>query len=87
MNKYLIEFLGTFALTFVILYSQNYLVMIGFISIIYFFDLSLSGGRFNPAIAIAYLATGKISSTEIIPFILSEIAGALAGVQLVKLIT
>lgn len=87
MNKYLIEFLGTFALTFVILYIHHYLAIIAFISVIYFFDLSILGGRFNPAIAIAYLATGKISSSEIIPFILSEIAGALAGVQLVKLIT
>ena len=86
MNKYFIEFLGTLLLTFVILATGNYLAIGAILAVVVLVGGPISGGAFNPAVALAYLASGKIASNDVIPYILSEIAGALAGVELVKML-
>ena len=85
MNKYIVEFLGTLLLTFVILATGNWLAIGAALAIAALLGGPISGGAFNPAVAIAYLASGKISSSDVIPYIISEIAGALAAFELVKL--
>jgi len=85
MNKYIVEFLGTLLLTFVILATGNWLAIGAALAVAALLGGPISGGAFNPAVAIAYLASGKISSSDVIPYIISEIAGALAAFELVKL--
>jgi hypothetical protein len=46
----------------------------------------LSGGAYNPANAITLLASGKLNNSEIVPYIIAEILGALVGLKLVKAI-
>jgi aquaporin Z len=86
MNKYVVEFLGTLFLVFVILATGNYLAIGAALAIAVLLGGAISGGAFNPAVAVVLLVSGKISSKDIIPYIVAEIAGALAAFQLVKLV-
>jgi len=86
MNKYVVEFLGTLFLVFVILATGNYLAIGAALAIAVLLGGAISGGAFNPAVAIVLLVSGKISSKDIIPYVVAEIAGALAAFQLVKLV-
>lgn len=86
MNKYIVEFLGTLVLTFVILATGNWLAIGAALAVVALIGGPISGGAFNPAVAIAYAAANKISGSDVIPYVAAEIAGALAAFQLVKLV-
>jgi aquaporin Z len=86
MNKYIVEFLGTLFLVFVILATGNYLAIGAALAIAVLLGGAISGGAFNPAVAIVLLVSGKIPSKDIIPYIVAEIAGALAAFQLVRVV-
>ena len=86
MNKYLVEFLGTMFLSFVIFSTNNYLAIGAALAIGVMLGGAISGGAFNPAIAITLLYSGKLPTNDLIPYILCEIAGALAGFELIKLV-
>ena len=79
MNKYLIEFLGTMLLMFVILATGNYLAIGAALAIAVFLGGAISGGAFNPAVTISFYASGKLSKNDIIPYIIVEILGGLAA--------
>jgi glycerol uptake facilitator-like aquaporin len=79
MNKYLVEFLGTTFLMFVIFATGNWFA-IGFgLAIPVLLGGPISGGAFNPAVAIGLYAAGKLSQNDLLPYIIVEILGALAG--------
>jgi glycerol uptake facilitator-like aquaporin len=86
MNKYVVEFLGTLLLVFVILASGNYLAIGAALSLAVLLGGPVSGGAFNPAVVLAYLAAGKLAASDVVPFIVVEVAGALAAFQLYKMI-
>jgi aquaporin Z len=86
MNKYIVEFLGALVLTFVILTTGNWLAIGAALAVCALLGGAISGGAFNPAVAIAYLAAGKIPSGDVIPYIVAEVAGALAAFELMKLL-
>jgi aquaporin Z len=86
MNNYIVEFLGTLFLVFVILATGNYLAIGAALAVAVLLGGAISGGAFNPAVAIVLFVSGKISSKDIIPYIVAEVAGALAAFQLVKLV-
>ena len=87
LNKYLIEFLGTLFLTFIVFATNgNYLAIGSALAVGSLLGEAISGAAYNPAIAMAYLVAGKISQADIIPYILAEIAGGLAAFQLVKMV-
>jgi aquaporin Z len=79
MNKYLVEFLGTMFLMFVILATGNWLAIGLGLAIPVLLGGPISGGSFNPAVTIALYAAGKLSKSDIIPYIIVEILGALAS--------
>ena len=85
MNKYLVEFLGTMFLSFVVFSTNNYLAIGAALAVAVMLGGPISGAAFNPAIAIALMYNGKLGENDIIPYILCEITGALAGLELVKL--
>jgi aquaporin Z len=87
MNKYIVEFLGTFLLMFVILTTGNYLAIGAALALGVLLGGSISGGSFNPAVTVSLLAAGKISASDVIPYIIVEIAGGLAGFQLYKMLS
>jgi aquaporin Z len=79
MNKYLVEFLGTMFLMFVIFATGNWLAIGAALGIAVMLGGAISGGSFNPAVTIALFAAGKMQKSDVLPYIIVEILGALAA--------
>jgi aquaporin Z len=84
MGRILVEFLGTMFLMFVIFATGNYLAIGAALAIAVFLGGPISGGAFNPAVAISLYSAGKLAKTDLIPYIIVEILGGLAGFFLSK---
>jgi glycerol uptake facilitator-like aquaporin len=81
MNKYLVEFLGTMFLMFVVFATGNWAAIGGALALAALLGGPISGGAYNPAVAISLFAAGKIPKADLIPYIIVEILGALAGFE------
>lgn len=81
MNKYLVEFLGTMLLVFIIFATGNYLAIGAALAVAVLLGGAISGGAFNPAVAIALMYAGKLPRSDLIPYIIAQVAGALAGFE------
>lgn len=93
MNKYLSEILGTFALVFcgtgAIVSNQQSNGVITHVGIAITFGLivmamiyalgDISGAHMNPAVTIAFAIAGRFRLKEVLPYIISQLAGALLG--------
>jgi glycerol uptake facilitator-like aquaporin len=84
MNNYLVEFLGTLFLSFIIFSTGNYLAIGASLALAVMIGGSISGAAYNPAIALVLTYIGKLPKNDLIPYIIAEIAGALAGYELFK---
>ena len=84
MNKYIVEFLGTMFLMFVIFATGNWAAIGAALAIAVFLGGAISGGAFNPAVAISLYAAGKIQKSDLLPYIIVQILGALAAFYLYK---
>jgi aquaporin Z len=85
MNKYFVEFLGTLFLMFVIFATNNYLAIGAALAIGILLGGSISGSNYNPAVSIAMVYAGKLPRSDLIPYIVAQVAGALAAFELYKL--
>jgi aquaporin Z len=86
MNKYIVEFLGTLLLSFVVFGTGNYLAIGAALAIGVLLGGAISGGAFNPAIAFGLMVAKKITQTDFILYTIVEILGAFAGFWLSKTI-
>jgi aquaporin Z len=86
MNKYLVEFLGTLFLVFVIFATGNYLAIGAALAIGVLLGGAISGGAFNPAVTVALMYADKIPRSDLIPYIVAQIAGGLGGFELHKMV-
>jgi len=84
LNKYLVEFLGTLFFVYIILATGNAVAIGAAMAIIVMVGGSISGGNFNPAVSVAMVAAGRLSSSELLPYILAQIAGGLIALELFK---
>lgn len=98
MKKYVAEFLGTFALVFcgtgAIIINQEYAGSVGNTGIAITFGLivcamiyafgDISGAHFNPAVTLGFATLKLFPAREIVPYLLSQLAGALAASFLLK---
>jgi aquaporin Z len=95
------EFFGTFWLVFggcgsAVLAAAFPQVGIGLLGVAFAFGLSVltmayavghvSGGHFNPAVTVGVFAAGRFPSKSILPYIVAQIAGAIAGAGILYLI-
>ena len=84
INKLLAEFLGTMFFLHVILATGD-AVAIGLALMAVIFILGkTSGGHFNPAVSVMLAAAGKVSMKDLAPYIIAQIAGGLAALELYK---
>ena len=44
----------------------------------------ISGGSFNPAVTIMMVAAGKFPRSDLVPYILAEVAGGLTALELYR---
>lgn len=100
MRKYLAELLGTYALVFagtgaIVIDQQTHgsITHIGIaitfglvvMSMIYTFG-DISGAHLNPAVSIAFTIAHKFPVTELLPFIISQLTGAVLASLTLKLL-
>lgn len=100
MKKYIAEIIGTFAIVFcgtgAIIINQEYDGIIGHSGIAITFGLivmsmiyalgELSGAHFNPAVSVAFTLSGKFPLKELLPYVVSQLTGALAASFLLMLL-
>ncbi|MFI0491138.1 aquaporin Z [Flavobacterium sp.] len=94
MRKLLAEFFGTYWLVFggcgSAIFAAGYPTLgIGFVGVALAFGLTvltmayavghISGGHFNPAVSFGLWAGGRFSAKELIPYIITQCAGAIAA--------
>jgi glycerol uptake facilitator-like aquaporin len=79
MNKYLVEFLGTMFLMFVIFATGHWVAIGAALAIAILLGGSISGGAYNPAVAFSLYAAGKLPKDDLIPYVIVEILGAVAA--------
>jgi len=84
MNKYLVEFLGTMFLMFVIFATGHWLAIGAALAVIAFIGGPISGGAYNPAVAISLYSAGKLAKSDVLPYVVVEILGALAAFYVYK---
>jgi glycerol uptake facilitator-like aquaporin len=73
MNKYLVEFLGTMFLMFVIFATGNWAAIGAALAIGVLLGGAISG------VAVSLYAAGKLPQSDLIPYIIVEILGALGA--------
>ena len=81
MKKYIVEFLGTMFLMFIILTTGNYLAIGSALALAIILGGAISGGAFNPAVSLALMYMGKMPTKDLVPYIVAQIAGALVAVH------
>ena len=86
LHKYIVEFLGTLFLVFVIFATGNYLAIGAALAVAVLLGGASSGGAFNPAVAIALMYAGRLARSDLIPYIVAQVAGGLAGYELFKMV-
>ena len=84
INKLLAEFLGTMFFLYVILATGDAVAIgLALMSVIFILG-KYSGGHFNPAVSVMMAAAGKMSMKDLAPYIIAQIAGGLAALELYK---
>ena len=84
MNKYLVEFLGTLFFVFVIFATGNALAIGAALAICIMVGGNISGGMYNPAVSVAMAVSKRLKRSDLIPYILAQVAGGLAAFELSK---
>jgi glycerol uptake facilitator-like aquaporin len=84
MNKYLVEFIGTLFFLFVIIAIGQPLAIGAALAVAIMLGGSISGGNFNPAVTIMLTAAGQQPWSDVVPYILCQIAGGLAALEIHK---
>lgn len=98
--KYIAEFIGTFALVFcgtgAIVIDQESGGTIGHLGIAATFGLvvmcmiyalgPISGAQFNPAVTIGFALSGRFEKKDAVPYIISQMMGALLATVLLKIL-
>lgn len=83
-EKYLVEFLGAALLVYVILATGNPLAIGATLALILLVTSSISSGYLNPAVTIAMASTGNLTSSDVLPYCLSQILGGLVALEIYK---
>lgn len=99
-NIYIAETIGTFALVFAgcgaIVVNDLFGAMLGHTGVSMVFGLivmamiysigNISGAHINPAVTLGFFFAGRIQKGEILPYITSQLVGAIAAAGLLKLL-
>ena len=84
MNNYLAEFLGTGSFVYVILATGNPIAIGATLALVILLTSPISGGHINPAVSLVMASIGKIETSELIPYIMSQLLGGLVALEVYK---
>jgi aquaporin Z len=86
MKKYLVEFIGTFFLVFVVGLASGPLAPLAIgatLMVMIFAGGHISGGHFNPAVTLAVWIRGKCDTKDVIPYWFAQLLAGVAASLLV----
>ncbi len=87
MNKYIIEFIGTFFLVLIIGLTQNPLA-IGFgVTALVYMGAHISGAHYNPAVSIAMLIRSEIGFNDFFKYVGAQVLGSAFAAYIVYAIS
>ncbi len=84
MNRYLVEFIGTLFVAYIIAATQNPLAVGAAYAFAILIGGPISGGHFNPAISMLMASSGNLEVSQLLPYVLSQIAGALIALEIFR---
>ena len=84
LNKYLVEFLGTMFFLYVILATGSAIPIGLALTVAIMVGGNISGGNYNPVVSIMMTAAGKLPKKDLVPYIVAQVAGGLAALELYK---
>ena len=93
MARYLTEFIGAFFLVLVIGLATLQAVVPaplaigGSLTVLVYMGGHISGAHYNPAVSIAFVLRGGLGRDELLPYIASQLAGAIAAGVAVRALT
>ena len=84
MYKYLVEFIGTLFFAYVVFATGNPLAIGAALALVLLLTSKVSGGYLNPALSIAMVSSGNLSTSDLIPYIIAQALGALVALEIYK---
>jgi glycerol uptake facilitator-like aquaporin len=84
LQKYLAEFIGTLVFVSVILVTGNPWAIGAALALVIWLTASISGGHMNPAVSLVMVSSGKLSKTDVLPYIVAQISGGLLALAIYK---
>jgi aquaporin Z len=84
--RYFAEFFGTLLFVLAIIMTGQPVIVAATLLAVILLSGPLSGGHINPAVTISMIFKGDIPMSDGAPYIISQIAGGLAAVQIAKMI-
>lgn len=84
MNKYLAEFIGTGLLVYVILATNNPIIVALVYAVMLIVILKVSSGYLNPAVTLMMASINKIEVSELLPYMMSQFFGAIVSLEIYK---
>ncbi len=86
MNKYIIEFLGTFFLILIIGLSQNPVAIGLGLAVLVYMGAHISGAHYNPVVSLAMLINKQIELKEFSFYLVSQLLGSVVATYLIMLL-
>ena len=86
MNKYIIEFLGTFFLVLIIGLSQNPVAIGLGLAVLVYMGAHISGAHYNPVVSLAMLINNQIELKEFSFYLASQLLGSVVATYLIMLL-
>lgn len=84
--RYLAEFFGTLLLVLAIVMTGTPLLIAAAFFAIILLAGPVSGGHINPAVTLSMVFKGDLPVSDAAPYIIAQIAGGLAAVQIAKML-
>mgnify|MGYP001245152450 CR=1 FL=1 len=86
MNKYIIEFLGTFFLVLIIGLSQNPVAIGLGLAVLVYMGAHISGAHYNPVVSLAMFINRQIEMKEFSFYLVSQLLGSVIATYLIMLL-
>jgi glycerol uptake facilitator-like aquaporin len=85
LYKCIIEFIGTFIFLYVIIATGNPYAIGLILTCMILIGGNISGGNYNPAVSVMMVLANKLNANEMIPYIFSQLMGAVCAFYLYKI--
>ena len=86
MNKYIIEFLGTFFLVLIIGLSQNPVAIGLGLAVLVYMGAHISGAHYNPVVSLAMLINDQIELKDFSFYLASQLLGSVVATYFIMLL-